>query len=77
MMALIKSSGGLSAMEKVRYPSSPDGIRDLLSHDLLGSGGWGHYFLLARQLAFGWASKGFSTAPIRANPEEALVSEVG
>jgi hypothetical protein len=76
-MALVESSGGLSVVERVRYPSSLDGFGYLRSRDLLDSGGWGHHFLWAGQLASVWAPKGFSAAPIRANFEEALASEAG
>jgi hypothetical protein len=45
-VALVESSGGLSVMERVRYPSSPKGVEDLQSCNILGSGRWGQHFLL-------------------------------
>jgi hypothetical protein len=46
-MTLAESSGGLLAMERVRYPSSLEGIGDLRSLNLLGSGdGVNTFFLL-------------------------------
>jgi hypothetical protein len=59
-------------VERVQYPSSLEGIKDLQSRNLLYSGRWGHHFLLVGQITTGWVPKGFSDAPIYTDFEEAL-----